>query len=86
MKCLNCGTELNDNIKFCTNCGVEVKGEEVNNINNINNELAIEEERVVNNMVGVKPIDSNNINNQNAMHSMNDISNNNKKKVIRNQL
>ena len=28
MKCFKCGTEINDNVKFCTKCGSEVKKEE----------------------------------------------------------
>lgn len=85
MKCLNCGAELNDEIKFCTNCGVEVN----NDSNNINNELGEKEEfavkneenvanNVVNNVVGpdIKPLDITNINSQNVMHDITNISNN----------
>lgn len=66
MKCLNCGEELKEGTKFCTNCGVMV-GE-----SNVTNALETNEE-INNNVIGpsIKPIDETNINNQNMVNSMN---------------
>lgn len=32
MKCRNCGTELNDEVKFCSNCGSKIENEKINGI------------------------------------------------------
>ena len=65
MKCLNCGEELKEGIKFCTNCGVTVQDSSVNN--------AVENGVVENNVIGpsIKTIDETNINNQNNGNIMN---------------
>lgn len=66
MKCLNCGEELKEGIKFCTNCGFMVGK------SNVTNELETNQE-TSNNVIGpsIKPIDETNINNQNMVNSMN---------------
>ena len=78
MKCLNCGEELKEGIKFCTNCGVMVQDSSDNNV--------VENGVAENNVIGpsIKPIDETNINNQNMVNNMNiNNTNNSENSVIK---
>ena len=74
MKCLNCGEEVKEGIKFCSNCGVMVQESNVTNVGETSvTESNVDEKMNSNNIIGpsIKPIDETNINNQNMVNNMN---------------